>query len=253
MDFTRDPIIETIISPKDGFKLSVRNSRSVNQEEHIVSALEVVSFGSALFFRSLERPKAFLLPISDYEVVEVKEARMVLKNVSLEKPIKIGDGKDSKSSDEKESSKKDSENKKGTKKRTSRRKRSSSKTDQPTTDKEARTQQPKSEPSNKGGEEKDEAKPSSSVETEPALPPTPIVFPTPPKVIGRKLSDTQVQEVPKGDVLPDELASNENPIDAAIVENETQHSQEEMSLEEVKEAVADETVLETSSKEKKED
>lgn len=94
MDFTREPIIETIITPKDGYKLVVRSSKSAVQEEYFVDAVEVVAFGHALFFRSSERPKAFLVPISDYEVLEVREARMVLKNVGIDRSIKIGGGKE---------------------------------------------------------------------------------------------------------------------------------------------------------------
>jgi hypothetical protein len=94
VNFTREPIIETIITPKDGYKLVVRNSKSGGQEEHIVDAVEVVSFGHSFFFRSLERPKPFLVPVSDYEVLEVKEARVVLKNANIERAIKIGGGRE---------------------------------------------------------------------------------------------------------------------------------------------------------------
>lgn len=94
MNFTREPIIETIISPKDGFKILVRSSKAGNNEEYFVDAVEVVSFGRAFFFRSLERPKAFLVPASDYEVLEVKETRVALKNVSHERSIKIGGGRE---------------------------------------------------------------------------------------------------------------------------------------------------------------
>lgn len=94
MDFTREPIIETIITPKEGCKLVVRSSKSSGQEEFFVDAVEVVSFGSSFFFRSTERPKSFLVPASDYEVLEVREARMVLKNVATERTIKIGGGRE---------------------------------------------------------------------------------------------------------------------------------------------------------------
>ncbi|MBY0529252.1 MAG: hypothetical protein K2P51_03580 [Rhabdochlamydiaceae bacterium] len=94
MNFTREPIIETIISPRDGFKLLVRNSKGGGAEEYFVDALEVVSFGHAFFFRSLERPKSFIVPVSDYEVLEVKETRVALKNVSHERSIKIGGGRE---------------------------------------------------------------------------------------------------------------------------------------------------------------
>jgi len=93
VNFTREPIIETVITPKDGYKLSIRNSKGGSQEEYFVDAIEVVSFGQAMFFRSQERPKSFLLPVTDYEVVEAKETRVVLKNAPLEGSIKIGGGK----------------------------------------------------------------------------------------------------------------------------------------------------------------
>lgn len=94
MDFTREPIIETVITPKEGCKLVIRSSKSVGQEEYFVDAVQVVSFGTSIFFRSLERPKAFLVPASDYEILEVREARIVLKNVGMERSIKIGGGRD---------------------------------------------------------------------------------------------------------------------------------------------------------------
>lgn len=94
MDFTREPIIETIISPREGFKLLVRNSKGDSAEEYCVDALEVVSFGTALFLRSLERPKSFLLPVGDYEILETKEVRTALKNISHERNIKIGGGRE---------------------------------------------------------------------------------------------------------------------------------------------------------------
>ena len=94
MDFTREPVIETVITPKEGCKLVVRNSKGVGQEEYFVDAVEVITFGQAIFFRSLERPKPFVVPASDYEVLEVREARIVLKNVGLDRSIKIGGGRE---------------------------------------------------------------------------------------------------------------------------------------------------------------
>ncbi len=94
VDFTREPIIETVITPKEGCKLVVRSSKSSGQEEYFVDAVEVVSFGSSFFFRSLERPKSFLVPSSDYEILEVREARMVLKNIGIDRSIKIGGGRE---------------------------------------------------------------------------------------------------------------------------------------------------------------
>lgn len=94
MNFTREPIIETVITPREGCKLVVRNSKGTSQEDYIVDSIEVVSFGHSFFFRSQERPKSFLVPVSDYEVLEVKETRMVLKNVSTDRSIKIGGGRE---------------------------------------------------------------------------------------------------------------------------------------------------------------
>lgn len=94
MDFTREPVIETVITPKEGSKLVIRSSKGNGQEEYFVDAVEVVTFGNSIFFRSLERPKPFLVPASDYEVLEVREARIVLKNVGLERSIKIGGGRE---------------------------------------------------------------------------------------------------------------------------------------------------------------
>ncbi len=94
MNFTREPIIETVITPREGCKLVVRNSKGNGQEDYFVDAVEVVSFGHSFFFRSMERPKSFLVPVSDYEILELKETRMVLKNVSTDRSIKIGGGRE---------------------------------------------------------------------------------------------------------------------------------------------------------------
>jgi len=94
MNFTREPIIETIITAREGSRLVVRSSKSEGQEEYSVEAVEVVSFGQALFFRSMEKPRAFLVPVSDYEVVEAKESRAVLKHAQFDRTIKIGGGRE---------------------------------------------------------------------------------------------------------------------------------------------------------------
>ena len=95
MHFTREPIIESVITARDGYKLTVRSTkRGADHEEYTVEAVEIVSFGKAQFFRSLEKPKPFLLPVSDFEVLETKETRVLLKGVSLEKSIKIGGGRE---------------------------------------------------------------------------------------------------------------------------------------------------------------
>lgn len=104
MDYTREPIIETVITPREGSKLVVRSSKAAGQEEYFVDSVEVVSFGNAIFFRSTEKPKAFLLPVSDFEVLEVREARIVLKNVGVDRSIKIPGGRDASVRAPKESS-----------------------------------------------------------------------------------------------------------------------------------------------------
>lgn len=93
MNFTREPIIETVVTPKDGCKLVLRNSKG-GDEEFIVEAVEVVSFGRSFFFRSIESSKAFLVPVTDYEILESKEARLALKNAPAERQIKIGGGRE---------------------------------------------------------------------------------------------------------------------------------------------------------------
>lgn len=105
MDFTREPIIESVITPREGCKLVIRSSKGAGQEEYFVDAVEVVSFGNTFFLRSLEKPKAFLVPASDYEILEIRETRMVLKNVGLERSIKIGGGKEPTKKASKESAK----------------------------------------------------------------------------------------------------------------------------------------------------
>lgn len=132
MNFTREPIIETIITPKEGFRLVIRNSNGNSQEEYSVSSVEVVSFGKSFFFRSLEKPKAFLLPVSDFEVLETRETRSVLKKPQIDKSIKIAGGKaagKSKSKDlppEEEAPPPEASKKRG-KSKTSRRRRSTKK------------------------------------------------------------------------------------------------------------------------------
>lgn len=94
MDFTREPVVESVVTPKEGCKLVVRSSKTAGAEEYFVDAVEIVRFGEAVFFRSMERPKSFLVPVSDYEVVEVRETRMILKTPSSEKgAIKIAGGR----------------------------------------------------------------------------------------------------------------------------------------------------------------
>ena len=94
MNFTREPIVETIISAKEGFKLSIKSSKNISGEEYLVDAVEMVSFSGALFYRCSEKPKPFFLPIQDFEVQEVREAKLAIRSPVAEKSIKIGGGKE---------------------------------------------------------------------------------------------------------------------------------------------------------------
>ncbi len=94
MNFTREPIVETIISAKEGFKLSIKSSKHLGGEEYLVDAVEMVSFSGAIFYRCSEKPKPFFLPIQDFEVQEVREAKLAIRSPVAEKSIKIGGGKE---------------------------------------------------------------------------------------------------------------------------------------------------------------
>lgn len=94
MDFTREPIVESIVTPREGHRIVVRSSKNVGHEEYFVDALEIVSFGNSVFFRSSERPKPFVVPAGDYEILEVREPRVVLKAPSISGTVKIGGQKE---------------------------------------------------------------------------------------------------------------------------------------------------------------
>ncbi|MBM3191754.1 MAG: hypothetical protein FJZ63_03770 [Chlamydiae bacterium] len=203
MNFTREPVIETIITPKEGYKLTVRSSRSGSQEEYIVDAVEVVSFGHALFFRSEERPKAFLLPVAEYEVVETKETRVILKNAPLEGSIKIGGGKVSKPLKEGEdrpqtsaprAEETHSEDRSKRRKGLSRRKRHAEAEGAQRGPVEARSQGP-SEGASSSSEKKEEDAPVSSMMFRSLIPP-------PPGLISEKFQQEKLSQTPKPEVPP---------------------------------------------------
>ena len=77
MDFTREPLIESIIVPTDGCKLCVRRSNGTD-DGILLDAIELVSVQGNLFYRSNVHKKSVLLPAQDYEVVEVREAGVLL-------------------------------------------------------------------------------------------------------------------------------------------------------------------------------
>lgn len=82
MYFTREPIIESVLTTRSGHKLVVRSTQLSQGVEYRVDALEIVSFPGGLFYRHIEGSKPFFVPASDYEIFEVKESRLSLKVAS---------------------------------------------------------------------------------------------------------------------------------------------------------------------------
>ncbi|MCH9621272.1 MAG: hypothetical protein S4CHLAM20_06900 [Chlamydiia bacterium] len=104
MNFTREPILETIISAKEGYKLSIKSTKSEGSAEYLVEAVEVVCFGTTYFYRSAEPAHTFFVPAQDFEIVQVRQTRLVLKTPT-EKNIKIAGGDNLKSQNDKKKSK----------------------------------------------------------------------------------------------------------------------------------------------------
>ncbi|NGX46782.1 MAG: hypothetical protein K1000chlam3_00146 [Chlamydiae bacterium] len=199
MNFTREPIIETIITPKEGHKLVIRNTKGSGGEEYLVDAIEVVSFGQSFFFRSQERPKPFLVPVSDYEVVEAKETRVVLKNATFERSIKIGGGKVPKEkavAAESEAQEPAAVEQRLEKKRERRRHRRRRPGSEETKIKE---EKPAKEKAIEGGGADDETKISSSTVRRFIPPPTTLISD---KIAKEKAPDVETAE---GDVLPEQV------------------------------------------------
>ncbi|WP_080141493.1 GrgA family transcription factor [Chlamydia suis] len=94
MYFTRDPVIETVITSREGYKLSIRNSKHLSQDPFVVEAIEVICLGGTSFFRNCDHCKPFLVPAADYEVTEVRDAKINLKAVGLDRGVKIVGGRD---------------------------------------------------------------------------------------------------------------------------------------------------------------
>lgn len=91
MNFTREPIIQTIISAREGNKLKLISTNINTTKEYLVYAVEVVSYGKTFFYRSNEAGNVFFVPMNNYEIQEVRQARMILKTPE-EKAIKIAGG-----------------------------------------------------------------------------------------------------------------------------------------------------------------
>lgn len=201
MNFTREPIIETILSPKEGCKLLVRSSKG-GKEEYTVDAVELVSFSGAIFFRSVDRSKSFLLPVTDYEVIEVKEARMVLKAASPEKSVKIAGGKEAAAKASKEpAAAENGETKAAPKEKKERRRTRRRRT---TADKaEPKAEKKTPDAGTEGGDTEDETKVSSSTFTGLLRPPSQLIRET--------IIQEKSEELSQGDLFSKEVGDNESP------------------------------------------
>lgn len=181
MHFTRDPIVETILTPKEGHKLSIRSSNGAKSDEYLVDAVEVITFGHVYFLRSLERPKAFLLPLSDYEIIEVREMKIPLQATSYEKAIKIP-SKSSAKKEEKKAAKKSQKPNASQNAPQKEEKKSEEKPAQVATDKKEvkkkgrRSKKKKEESKQEKVEEKVEAKATEKKEPEKKLVPPPATL-----------------------------------------------------------------------------
>jgi len=198
VNYTREPIIETVITPKEGCKLIVRNSKMANKEEYFVESLEVVTFGNAIFFRSTERPKSFLVPVTDFEIIELKETKMVLKTANIERSIKIGGGKTEDTKSQK------------------RKRRQKPYQEKPKLEKSPQAQMPVE----KGGDKDDETQVSSSILRK--------LFPPPPNLIKEKLnhikSPEKVNESISKEIVKEETPKEEKKTEE--IKEETQKPQE---------------------------
>lgn len=207
MDFTREPLIETVITPKEGFKLIIRPTSGTSQEEYAVGAVEVVSFGNGYFFRSLEKPKAFLLPMTEYEVVESRETRTVLKKAQIEKSIKIGGGK-------KTTAKKDKEEEEAPK-------------EEPKKREKKRTRKRRSSKEEKGETPKDEQEASTEKIEEEVLQQRRTLLPPPTSLISDQIDRYKNYLVEQGAILPEEMEDREEKVEEIPkIEDNTPPSEE---------------------------
>lgn len=223
MNFTREPIIETIITPREGYRLVVKNTKGTNQEEYSVDALEVVSFGSAIFYRSLEKPKPFLVPVADFEIVEVKETRVILKNVNLDRAIKIAGGREpakpqvSAPVEEPQAATEATDKKRERRNRRRRRDRGEAreKTEESS---EELTHKP-ADDMQEGGGERDEIQVSSPTFT--------TLFPPPPTLISQTLARYKDQSLSEGNVPahPVEVKEEKQTASSVEVEAETKETE----------------------------
>lgn len=93
MYFTREPIIQTIISAREGYTICIR---SLSTEEEVqVEVVELVTFDTMSFYRCTEKGTMYLLPANNYQILEERVQSMVLKTTGRkDKEIRIGKGKE---------------------------------------------------------------------------------------------------------------------------------------------------------------
>ncbi|MEC8307253.1 MAG: hypothetical protein VXZ72_05365 [Chlamydiota bacterium] len=81
MEFTREPIIETVISASEGYLLHLKHG----SETYQVISLQIVSWGSLFFVRSLEQDHQFLMPLDEVAITEHKVSYAGLRLPANEK------------------------------------------------------------------------------------------------------------------------------------------------------------------------
>ena len=86
MEYTREPIIQSVIAAREGHKLNVSNQ--VGSQLYVVDSLQVVLFGDTPFYRNIEGVQEFMCPAAHYSIEEIKESKIALK-MSKERKIKI--------------------------------------------------------------------------------------------------------------------------------------------------------------------
>lgn len=77
MDFTRIPLLETILTAREGYVLHLHNCWR-EEEHYTAAALQLVTIGGVLFYRAAEDPCLFLLPANAYRVTESKQPSLGL-------------------------------------------------------------------------------------------------------------------------------------------------------------------------------
>ena len=77
MFYTRDPIILTTLSSKEGYKLIIKSSSNIDLC-YQVERISVVDYSGNAFY-IIDTPYDMMLPVGSFYVVEEKEKRVSLK------------------------------------------------------------------------------------------------------------------------------------------------------------------------------